>query len=179
MEVIRHDKNTGETIKTKYPRIDLEPVVGLAENIEYYELIYENIEHNIFQILKPDDVILTSDKGTFLNIARQTYVIEQKSNDDIINILNSSVGSHIDNLYPLWEQNKHSGQIMRLVIGKEKTDWDEFDFARYNWIVDTANWAKTCREMRDEKELILKTKGIMPNLNDWPERPQKPEILTQ
>jgi len=179
MNIILYNKITKERIFKKYPRNDLEPIVGLSDDIIVYYVIesdkpnYDNRTHSLkFNEIWSDDIY--EDKE-HIKICYKNYYLSQLPNEIIIENLNNSVGDWIDNNYPLWEQNKHTGQILRLRLQKEKSEWDEFDIARYEWIINTADWVRSCRLKRDLYEYELMN-NIIPDFI-WDNRPDKPKIL--
>jgi len=180
MKVVQKDLITGKHTFIDYPRNDNKPVYGLSTNIKLYGIIIDNVPsydtrtHFIKEIeLFLDDPFSGMEH---LSTYKKTFEIIQLSNEQIISNLNTYIGDHIDIAYPSWEQNKHTGQLLRLLFQKGQESWDEKDVARYGWIVATADWAKGCRLLRDQMEKDLIENNIIPNFQ-WPERPIKPEIL--
>lgn len=178
MKVIVLNKKTGDRIFKEYPRIDLDVILGLSKEYEIYGIL----EINKIPVNTDTHKLCFNEEWTdepfdgikHIKTYKKTYYSEVLSNNIIIEKLNTSVGEWIDSNYPFWEQNKHTGQILKLE--KDSNDWDEYDTARFNWIVDTANWARGCRELRDYKEKELIENNIIPNFI-WDNRPDKPEIL--
>jgi hypothetical protein len=180
MQVVQKDLNTGNYKFVKYPRNDNQPVYGLSPNIKLYGIIIDNSYAYDFKTHYIKEVEIFTDDPfpgmEHLGTYRKTYELIQLSNEQIIENLNTFVGEHIDSRYPSWEQNKHTGQLLRLLFQLGQANWTEKDLARYTWIVSTADWAKGCRLLRDQMEKDFLENGIIPNF-EWSERPLKPEIL--
>lgn len=179
MKVIKKIVSTGEKNMIQYPRTDMGPIIGLDNDIKFYgieETTIPDFDNKLYKLQVEEEWLDEPFNGlSHLGTYRKNYTIVPLSNDIIINNLNKSVGNWIDTEYPLWEQNKHTGQILRLmqISSYERTDEEN---SRYNWIIATADWAKSCRELRDLKETQLISNGILPSF-EWPLRPEKPENL--
>lgn len=179
MKFLLINKINGDQKVIDYPRNDKNPIVGLAENLEIFVisdeiLPYDNRLHNIqctgYTLTESYD-----QEYTHLKIANSNWIIKEKLTNEIINNLNRSLGEYLDDNYPEWERSKHAGESLRFVV-KGQPNWTENDIKRISYIQATADWCRSCRLLRDQRELDLIIDNILPSF-DWIERPNKSLLL--
>lgn len=171
---------TDETMTVKnYAALWGKEVPGLDSNLEWYELHYETAPpYNPAQYDLIEIYTLTEETGEFLKIVDVEYELVEKSESEIINYLNSSVGEYIDTNYPWWEQNKHQGRSLRFsqkLHSNIELTADEQAYLSY--IIACADWAADCRQLRDDYEEIYRTEGELPEIA-WPSRPVKEDYYS-
>lgn len=176
MKVLRReileDKETLDIVN--YPRHDNGIIEGLSDNIKFYHIIdnpppYDRLTHRL--IIDGYDFIETGHIGE----AYKLYRLEQLTNDEIIANLNNSLGEHLDNNYPAYEETKHLAQILRLSLVKNKDTWNTQDNARFNYMLSMGDWQAKCRDERDRREEELINNGVLPSF-EWDEKPDKPVL---
>lgn len=168
MEVIKLNKLTGEKRRANYPAIWPNKIIGLDENLEFFEIeqqskpSYNPIQYELKEIVTIDVKAVIS------------YEKTKKSDTHIILALNDSVGKWIDSNYPLWEQNKHTGKVLRYfnLINSGKTPTVQ-ELRYIDYIQLCADWATECRDLRDEYQSIIENGEDLPIIT-WPIKPIKP-----
>lgn len=174
MIVLKYVKSTGEKIVCEYPVSDAhEPVYRLDDDIVYYK-----INNGVSPEINPAhsaieyDFKLTenqSDQYPHLLIAKKIYTVVPLPNGKIISTLNDSVGEWIESNLPIWKQIKYVNKLAKLkAITNKTTD----QTSEIEYIESVFDWVDQCRNLRDQNELELTNKGIMPSF-EWPIIPQK------
>jgi hypothetical protein len=166
---------TGDWKRAQYPAKDYRPIQKLVGNIKYYAIVenerpdYNRSTHKLVKSEVFNDEAW--ENKPHIGILNITYTTERLTDDQINENLNNSVGQHLDSLYPEWERSKHAGESLRYML-KGQENWTPEDLDRINYIQSTADWCRSCRELRDQKETELRTNGTLPAF-EWPERPPK------
>ena len=165
MKVIR--KINDEIKEVEYPHVDISnSVAGLADGIAYYFI--KQSERPIYDAqksyLKPTEVLTDKKHAEYphLLICERGWDVVDYCQQVIIQKLNASLGEHLDNVYPLWERQKHSDELL---IGNPDTD-------RKAYIESLKTWEFTQRQERDNREANYLTNGIFPSFT-WELRPAK------
>ena len=165
----------GEKVRAiKYPRKSLkEKIEGMSGDIKLYAIIDNRpLEVDLrLQKVVPSDIRLVDEPhGEYKHLfqAIQDYTIIPLSNARIIAEIDMSVGDHLDKNYPTYKRIKHQREIADDARGKKKKD-----ASRIEYIGSLSDWEDRCRESRNNKERELIENGILPNLYDWEEKPNK------
>jgi hypothetical protein len=110
MYVIKHNKNSGAITKEVYPRIDIEPIVGLAEELEYFEITYAEMPtYNLKEFTVLENMVLTEEISTrfpALKIAIIEYELLLIPKNEVLSNFNKTFGEFIDTAYPIWQRVK-------------------------------------------------------------------------
>lgn len=155
-KVIKEVIKTGEKIECFYPRSDKNKVVGDTGHNYYFIEEDERPKYDSkTQYLEPVDFLDIKKK-----ICVRSWVTINKPNDEIIQLLNSSLSEHLDNNYPLWKRIKH-------IREKEKGNSNK---GRKNYIESLQVWEDSCRAERDLREENLVKNNIIPSF-EWDEIP--------
>lgn len=183
MRILKRDNVTGQFEEIeKYPRSDMGEIYGLDEDVTFYILedekpVYDQktqkIENNGIDFLDENN-----SEHPALKRAIKQYITTDLPVNVIVENMNKSLGDHIDNKYPYWKQVKHTAEATRLFVEKGQGNWDEFDQLRFEYIMSKANWARSLRQERDQRELELRNNGIIPSFV-WDDMPEKSEQLKQ
>ena len=165
----RRNIETGVIVEKQYPRSDNEPIIDLDDNLEWFDIQTEaKPDYNPYQYNCLPQLNIVD------NVCIKRWNLIEKTEPEIVQGLNNAVGEWIDNKYPFWEQNKHSGKALRyantLILGQTPS---EYDLTYIQYITDCADWASQCRVKRDELENEYKTTGVLPEVI-FPEKPIKP-----
>lgn len=185
MIVLKVDNKTGKQETIKYPRHDLGPI-ELSGDADYS--FYAIVEDTLPEDFNPEksyynrNIILTTDKYVDENlgqldhilIARNTYVVIDYDQSEIIRKLSESVGLHIESNLPLWKQNKYLSRYIYLSQLLANNTISESQIVEITWLGDLDTWSNQCRTLRDERENEYVNNGIFPDLYNWPEMPIKP-----
>ncbi len=175
MKILKVNTFTGEKLFCKYPNIDINVKINVADT-QYYSFIeneYPEFDSNYQKV--SEEIILTDELYndiSHIKIAIREFTVSELTTAQIIENLNNSLGKHLDNNYPHWEQSKHSGKSLRylntILSGGTPTNEDS------NYINEKvlilADWTANCRLSRDEKEIELLTNNKIPSF-EWEERP--------
>lgn len=163
MKILKQYK--GEAAKlAKYTRADLQPIEGASEEVKWY--ILEEAERpvaGIFEVVT-ERIELTDEENSDLPHffrAVQFFDVTQLPTPAIINRMNTDLGRHLDENYPLWKRQKHLSELMNGVDGE-----------RLEYIESLKKWEADCRAERDEKESELINNNQVPVL-DWEPAPLK------
>jgi len=173
MDFIFYNTKTGVGVTKKYPRNDLEPIIGLSDDIKIYLILEERIpsyDQNRYFIKKNEsytDEIYENHEHIF--IYRISWELIEFPKQKIINKLNDSLGNFLDSQYPMWERTKHLMEYMELQ--NKKNGLNDEEMQRLEMIGYLNNWMNQCRAERDNKEKEFITNNIFPDLYDWEIRP--------
>lgn len=150
----------------EYPNIDiLIPIIGLNEGIQFYfiqENIIENPNPGRFNIVTKDLEFTNEvhpDYNHLLICKREMELIE-KPQSEIIKRLNDDLGYYLDEVYPLWERNKHLSEFLF-----------EATPERIEYITKLGKWITDCRNERQRREDDYLNENIFPEFNNYPEKP--------
>lgn len=161
MKVIK--VHNGEQKTVEYPNRDIAmPVQGLKTGIEFY-FINEgerlSIDSNTHKVVKSERLTTEiNNQYPHLKNAYIDYEIVQLTNEQIVNNIDRSVGSHLDTNYPIWKRVKHADEL------REGTTID-----RETYINSLKTWESDCRVLRDQKVNELINNNILPDFV-WPEK---------
>jgi len=175
MKYISYDKKEKkQKILNKYPRKEIsEPLTG-AGDIQMYAVI-ENIPvyDASESYLSVGEIELTTEiyeGNEHILIANQLYEVINYTSEDVINKLNESLGTHLDENYPIWERVKHAGEgnyiLLSMIDGKLTKEQSD----RKKYIDDVYDWITKCRADRDVRELDYIEKNKFPSF-EWDVRP--------
>lgn len=162
---ILKQKEGGKAKPAKYTRKDFLPVQGATVNVKWY-IVEEGekpkFDANLFRV--KETIITTEEKNKeypafFKAIA--TYEKEQLSTFEILDNLNGSFGSHIDETYPVWKRIKHNTELLLGTTKERETYIKALKKAEFD-----------CRDERDKKENDLLSKNQIPSF-DWKDKNPK------
>ena len=93
----------------------------------FREIIPENPNPDKFDLIRKPDKLTTKKHPEYnhLLICERVYELVEKSQDEIIERLNTELGNYLDTEYPLWERTKHAGEgnyILLAMINDSVTD---------------------------------------------------------
>ena len=153
----------GEAKPATYVRSDMQPVEGATDDVKWY--IVEETERptiNEFEIIRTSNELTTEANEDYPHFfkAIEVHTVSQISNDDIINMLDDSLGTHLDTNYPIWKRQKHLSELIEGVTGE-----------RLQYIENLKAWESNCRAERDLRESELINNNKLPSLI-WDEVPQ-------
>jgi len=150
MEVIQYNKITGKYITEEYPRIDTKPVINLAEELEYFEIVKEvEPSYNINEYTIHINTILTEQKSSkfpALKVAIIEYELQLIPKNEVISNFNNAFGTFIDSAYPIWQRVK------------------DLTASTNEGTIRQAQEA-SLRETRQERELLYINDNIFPDFN--------------
>jgi len=165
MKVLRLNKKTGDKKIVEYPNIDINsPILGLDPDIEFYGIVEENPSYDPskFNRIRSERLENTSFMGIpHLKIYIKGWIITEKTQEEVLSKINSSLGSYIETNYPLWKQIKHNSELIGF---SEKTaeSLTIEEISRINYIKGLQNKIKILREERDNLEHNYITNGVFP-----------------
>ena len=169
---------TGQIVLSTYPRKDIsEPLEGKSSNlIQIYKIIDKipTYDTNKQRIINKNNYIFTEEINEYSHIknAYVEYEITDISNEEIIERLNISLGTYLDEVYPLWERAKHAGEGSYILWNKTESDLTTEELTRKSYIDNMYNWITRCRKERDEREKNLIENNEFPSF-EWEPRPQQ------
>jgi len=174
MNFIFYNTKTGIGTRKKYPRKDLEPIIGLSEDIKIYVIIEENqprYDNNQYYLEKTESYTEEIyDNYEHIFIYRISWKPIEHPKPKIINNLNKSLGDYLDTEYPLWERTKHLAEKIEL-LNKDEHMLSESERERLELITGLDDWINRCRTERDVKEEEYVTNNVFPDFDNWDSRP--------
>ena len=171
--IIRNTETLEYNELKSYPAKDeSKPLHGLDEDLEIFKIVDELPEYDKDrQRISKDGYIFTDELyNSHLKIANINYLIAEISQDEIVGKLTTSLGTHLDEQYPMWERIKHSGEgnyIVETQITKELT---QAQIDRRTYIDSVYKWTVKCRDDRDLREKELIDNNTFPSF-EWDDRP--------
>lgn len=161
MKILR--QNIGEKAKlAKYTRNDMEPIEGASDDVKWY--IVKETERpviNQFEVITTDYETTNKQHKKYPHffIANEVHTINQLSNEQIIQQLDASLGSYLEENYPVWKRQRHEKQIRKGATPERLEYINSFDV-----------WETNCIALRDQRESDLFNSGTLPELT-WPNPP--------
>jgi len=172
--IIHNKKEDIQVITEKYPRADIsEPLEGVND-IQIYVIIDKKPNYNPDKsCLKIGKIELTTkvfEKYNHLLIANQLYDIVDFPKETVIDSLNESLGSHLDEQYPLWVRSKHAGEGTIILQAQLDGVATPEQLIRKTFLISMYDWATKCRVDRDIREKEYKDNDIFPSFK-WDNKP--------
>lgn len=123
-----------------------------------------NPDQNKYDLIRQPDILTTKVHPTYshLKICERKWILQEKSQQEIISRLNFELGNYLDSEYPVYKRDKD----LRLIsFSKEK------DANKLKLIQDLDTWMDTCRSLRDARELNYVNNGVFPEFGNYPAKP--------
>jgi hypothetical protein len=163
-----------------YPRTDMEPIDGFnqvkvegefkdidSDHPDYCTLYFieekliDNPNPEQYYLIRNDNFTDKKLKGySHFFICERVYKLVTKPNEVIIQRLSDELGKYLDDVYPIWERNKHLQEF----LFDANTD-------RIEYIKKLSSWLTECRDIRKKRELKYIENGEFPEFGNYPDRP--------
>lgn len=159
-------KENGKTSESKYIRNDIsEPIQGLAKGINVYfidEVLIENTDPERYDLAFTDELI---DKPNpiykHLFTCKRTWYLKEKSQNEVIQKLNTEFGNYMDTNYFPQTRIKHQIELLN-----SKTNAD-----KKNKITALQEWLLVCNNERQKREDAYLKDGIFPDFYNYQVKP--------
>ena len=159
-----------------YPNKDIAtPVKGLNPAIQFYWIeetkpINENPQR--YNLIQQPDVLTDTVHPTYshLKICKMVWLLVQKTEPEVIQMLNDDLGMYLDTNYPTWERDKDIRKYM----------YDKVPNNEKQYIKSVDEWMDNCRILRDQKEAAFLNNPLtsFPTFSDYPSKPVRQTIKT-
>lgn len=136
------------------------------EYIDLYfinEVIPVNDRPEQFDLIRLPDVLsnLTHEVYKHLKVCDRVWVLQEKSQAEILNNLNNTFGMWLDENYFPQTRTKHIIESLSTNTSTEKKES----------IKKLHDWLLACYAEKEKRELEYINNGIFPDFGNWPEKP--------